>query len=63
MPIITRYITVRLDIQVPDSDEDHQESANDVLTDCDYHFKCADHHKIDGCEIIDTEICDYGDDE
>ena len=60
MPIITRTLKVVVKIKVPDDDEDLQDSANAVLEDCDYSFSASDHHKQEGCDIVDTEIIDFG---
>lgn len=58
--IITRNITVRVTIQIPDSDENPEESANDVLDDCNYSFAASEYHQTHGCQIVYTEITSYG---
>jgi hypothetical protein len=63
MAIITRTLKVVVKVEVPDDDEDLQESVNAVLEDCDYNFSASDHHKQEGCDIVETEIIDFGEED
>lgn len=57
---ITREITVKIVVVIPDTDENPQESVDEVLNDIDYSFNVAAHHS-DECSIESTEIISYGD--
>ena len=56
---ITREITVKLVVVIPDTDENPEESVDEILTDIDYSFEVAAHHS-DECSIESTEIISYG---
>jgi hypothetical protein len=62
---VIAYIQVKIVMEIPDATdrEDAIEAATEIIDDCDYSFKAADHHIADGLKITDTEITEYNDED